>query len=143
MFRSMVNGLVGACTLTIAHQVLRKLTPDAPRLDMLGENGVIKLARAANIKLSDKQAHKLAMAGDLVSNTLYFSQVGNKGGVLSLLRGASLGGAAGAGTVVLPGKLKIETAATKMSPKTQALSISLYVLAGLAAGMAAQAGRKK
>ncbi|MBU6455471.1 MAG: hypothetical protein KGS72_27110 [Cyanobacteria bacterium REEB67] len=143
MIRSMVNGLVGACTLTIAHQVLRKLTPDAPRLDVLGEQGVVKLAQAAKIKMSEKQVQKLAFAGDIISNTLYFSQVGNKRGLLSLLRGASLGGAAGAGTVVLPGKLKLDSSATKMSPKTKALSISLYVLAGLAAGMAAQAGRKK
>ena len=142
MIRALFNGFIGACTLTLVHQLAKKLTPDAPRLDNLGRQGLYKLTKATGVKLSDSQMYKLALVSDIVSNTLYFSQVGNKRGFFTLARGLSLGSAAGVGSVALPEKLGLDKKATNQNDRTKIITVSMYALAGLAAALAAQATGK-
>ena len=39
----LIGGLAGAISITIIHEIVRKIYPDAPRLDLLGEQGAVKL----------------------------------------------------------------------------------------------------
>lgn len=89
----------------------------------------------------DTTAYLATMAGDVLSNGLYYTLVGS--GRHSLGRGLLLGVAAGVGGVVLPGPLGLGEAPSNRTPQTQAMTVAWYTLGGLAAGLVAQALRKQ
>jgi hypothetical protein len=144
MLRSIFNGLVGAITLTAAHQLLRTRISDAPEMDKLGEQAIGKIYSALGKEPpTGKTLHYLALVGDIGLNTLYYSQVGSKRGLLTLGKGFSLGVGAGVGASTLPSFLGLTKNASQKSPRQSVLTIGLYVLGGLAAAAAAQGCSKK
>jgi hypothetical protein len=140
---SLAAGFSGAAALTILHETMRHLRPhDAPRMDVLGERGLRKLLGLADAPQPDETTAYLAtMAGDVLSNGLYYTLVGS--GPHSLGRGILLGAAAGVGGVVLPGPLGLGEAPSNRTPQTQAMTVAWYTLGGLAAGLVGQALRKQ
>lgn len=144
MLRSIMNGLVGAVTLTVAHQILRNQISDAPKMDKLGEEGVEKLFQKLGKEApTGKSLTYLALVGDIAINTLYYSQVGSNRGFGSVAKGLSLGLGAGLGTAKIPQYLGFSKDATQLTPRQSAMTIGLYVLGGVAAAMAAQSCSKK
>ncbi|KAA9331505.1 hypothetical protein F0P96_14795 [Hymenobacter busanensis] len=130
--QALVSGLSGAVALTLVHQAARKLTPDAPRMDILGMRGLRKLLAAADAPAPDQQTlYNATMAGDLFSNGLYYSLVGS--GKDAWWRGAVLGVAAGVGGVVLPGPLGLGDGPSNRTPQTQLMTVAWYTLGGLVA----------
>lgn len=96
--KALGSGLAGACALTLVHQTARKLTDKAPRADVLGMRAIAKAIRKTGRQSPpDDQLYPMALAGDLVSNSLYYSLVGTGGGPGTWLRGAALGLGAGLG----------------------------------------------
>ncbi len=143
LLRSLTAGLAGAVALNILHETVRHLRPaDAPRMDLLGERGLRQmLAKADAPQPDDQQAYALTLAGDVLSNGLYYSFVGS--GKHSLRRGLLLGVAAGVGGLVLPGPLGLGQAPSNRTPQTQAMTVAWYTIGGLVAGVVAQALRKR
>ena len=66
-------GLAGAVVLTITHEVLHRIFKDAPRMDLMGEEAVTKIADKTGTDLPQKNLHNITMAGDIVANTLYYT----------------------------------------------------------------------
>lgn len=130
--QSFVSGLSGAVVLTLVHQAAKELTPDAPRMDVLGMRGLRKLLAAADAPQPDpKTAYNVTMAGDLLANGLYYSLVGS--GSDAWWRGAALGVAAGVGGVVLPGPLGLGDGPSNRTPQTKLMTVAWYTLGGLVA----------
>lgn len=130
--QSFVSGLGGAVVLTLVHQTAKELTPDAPRMDVLGMRGLRKLLAAADAPQPDaKTAYNATMAGDLLANGLYYSLVGT--GPDAWWRGAALGVAAGVGGVVLPGPLGLGDGPSNRTPQTKLMTVAWYTLGGLVA----------
>lgn len=129
--QALVSGLVGALVLNAVHETVRHLRPvDAPRMDILGERGLRRLLFQANAPQPDKQsAYVLTLAGDVLSNGLYYSLVGTGRGVW--WRGVALGLAAGIGGVVLPGPMGLGDGPSNRTPQTKAMTIAWYLLGGL------------
>ncbi len=138
---SLVAGFSGAIALTILHETVRHLRPqDAPRMDVLGMRGLRKLLGKADLPQPDRDTlFDLTMAGDVLSNGLYFTLVGS--GRHALRRGLLLGVAAGAGGVLLPGPLGLGEAPSNRTPQTQAMTVAWYTVGGLVAGAVARALR--
>lgn len=129
------GGLAGACTITLLHETVRRLTPDAPRMDILGMRAIAKLLRmAGQTPPADEQLHNYALAGDLFSNAAYYSLTGSGENVW--LRGTALGLLAGIGAVTLPGPLHLGEAPSNRTPQTKAMTVALYLIGGLAAAAA-------
>lgn len=136
-FKSTLGGLAGACTLTLLNESVKKLDKDAPRMDLLGMNAVARLMKGSNILTQTAgKLFPVALAGDLVSNTLYYSMADTGDRNKTLLRGALLGLGAGLGAVVLPKTLGLNDDATTRTMKTKVLTVSWYVIGGLAAAAA-------
>ncbi|MGH9941993.1 MAG: hypothetical protein ACRD9R_06505 [Pyrinomonadaceae bacterium] len=134
--RALGSGFVGACALTLIHETARRALPGvAPRLDVLGMRAIKKTARAAGDQSppAGEELRRLALAGDIFSNSLYFSLVGVGGRRQALTCGALLGLSAGVGAVLLPGPLGLGRDASARTPQTQALTVAWYVAGGLAA----------
>ncbi len=147
MIRALINGLAGACVLTVAHELVRKSKPEAPRLDILGMRGVSKVMSAFGIQPPEGATlRKYALATDIVSNALVYSGVGGEPGMGAWLKGLNVGFMAGVGVVTMPEKVGLGKDAallTKRTRSTALTTVGLYVLGGLAAAAVAQIGRKK
>ena len=137
ILRALGSGLVGAVALNVLHETARQFIPEAPRVDVLGKRAIAAAFKAAGHEPPpDDELYALALAGDVASNSLYYSLVGMGERRSALLRGALLGFGAGVGAVVLPGKLGLGSAPSARTPATQAMTIAWYTIGGLAAGAA-------
>jgi hypothetical protein len=135
-----IGGFAGACALTLINEAIRKFDPRAPRLDLLGRNAVAKLIKGpASAPLLVQKLLPLAITGDLISNTLYFSLASGKNRNKTLMRGALLGLGAGLGAVVLPKPMGLDSSTTNRAGRTQAMTIMYYVIGGLVAAAAINA----
>ena len=141
LLHSLTAGLAGAVALTLLHETARHLRPeDAPRMDVLGMRALRKLLRKADApQPAEDTLFTLTMAGDVISNGLYYSMVGT--GRHALRRGLLLGLAAGVGGVVLPGPLGLGEAPSNRTPQTQLMTVAWYTAGGLVAGAIARALR--
>lgn len=130
---AIAGGLAGACVLTAVHETMRRLVPDAPRMDILGMRAIEKLMYSADMAppADDDRLHTWALVGDVISNALYYSFAGT--GKNAWLRGALLGTGAGVGAVLLPGPLGLGEKPSARTSQTQAMTVGLYLIGGLAA----------
>lgn len=142
--KSTIGGLAGACTLTLLNESVKKLDKDAPRMDLLGMNAVARLMKGNNILTQTAgKLFPVALVGDLVSNSLYYSMADSGDKKKTLIRGGLLGLAAGLGAVVLPKTLGLNEDATTRTLKTKVLTVTWYVIGGLAAAGAINLLEKK
>ncbi|RYD81642.1 MAG: hypothetical protein EOP53_05875, partial [Sphingobacteriales bacterium] len=117
---ALLGGLAGACALTLAHEILRRIDEDAPRMDLLGMDALSKsISTALNDKISLQQFFNITMAGDIISNTLYYSLAGAGNRSKSAVIGTLMGAAAGVGAVVLPKPLGLIEEASNRTNKTK------------------------
>jgi hypothetical protein len=131
------SGLAGACALTLLHESARRVVPDAPRADVLGMRAIAKIMRSAGQEPPpDRELHKAALVGDIISNSLYYSLVAAGGGRHTWAIGSALGVAAGVGAVTLPGPLGLGTKPSARTPATAAMTVGWYLAGGLAAAAA-------
>jgi hypothetical protein len=102
-------------------------------MEVMGERAVVKVLHAADREPPRGRAlYRWSMAGDLLSNTLYYSLVGIGFPQRAWLGGTLLGLGAGLGAVTLPRALGLGRQPSARSPLTQALTVAWYTLGGLA-----------
>ncbi len=134
-----LRGFVGAVTVTVLNETARRLVPHAPRMEVIGERAVSQTMRALNLAPPNGRAlYRWTMAGDLLSNTLYYSMVGSGTASRTWRRGTLLGVTAGIGAVMLPRPFGLGDQPDTHTPRTQVLTIAWYLAGGLAAAAAAQ-----
>jgi hypothetical protein len=141
--KAFLSGVAGAVALTAVHQTARRLTDDAPRMDLLGMRALAQIFEAAGRTPPPRDTlYDLTLGGDLASNALYYSLVGagEEGG--EWRRGAFLGLAAGVGAVVLPPVLGLGSAPSRRTTATAAMTVAWYTLGGLAAAGTARLLRR-
>ncbi|NMO17126.1 hypothetical protein HPC49_42155 [Pyxidicoccus fallax] len=130
-------GLVGATSLTLVHEGARRVLEHPPRMDVLGKRALKKGIRAFGGRPAHgKRLHQQSLAGDLVSNSLFYSLVALGRPKRPYLRGAVLGLLAGLGAVVLPPYLGLGQAPSRARRSTSLLTVAWYTLGGLAAARA-------
>lgn len=131
------GGIAGAVTLTLIHETVRRLNADAPRMDLLGMEAIAKILESADAKVPEgDKLFKITMAGDIFCNSIYYSLAGFGNEHQVILRGTLLGLAAGIGTVYLPKPLRLNTAPAGRTLQTRLMTVALYLIGGLVAGVA-------
>lgn len=138
------GGLAGAATMTLIHETVKRVVPAAPRMDLLGMNALSKAMRnAGKNSPAQKKLYALTMAGDIVSNAVYYSMAGigkEKGAVV---RGGLLGLAAGLGAVLLPKPLGLNEDYSNRTTSTKVMTVALYLAGGLITAAVLRALHKK
>lgn len=136
---AILSGMAGAAALTAVHQAARMVTDSAPRMDVVGMRAIARGKEAASTGYSATAAteenpvlHNLALAGDLVFNSAYYSMA------TTWMRGAALGLLAGVGALVLPQKLGLGAPPKSELLSNQVMTVAWYVLGGLAAAWTAK-----
>jgi hypothetical protein len=115
---------------------MRRQTPKAPRMDVLGERAIAQTSEALfGARPHGKHLHEAALAGDLAANSAYYSLVGLGQPEGAVARGAALGLAAGLGALALPGPLGLGSKPSNRTPETQLMTVAWYVIGGVAAGL--------
>ncbi len=136
------GGLAGALAVTAIHQLLKSKDKDAPRMDFLGMEAITSLLKDAGQPVPEqKKLYYITMAGDIISNAVFYSAVG-LGAKETWLKGGLLGLAAGAGAVYLPKPMGLNEAHSNRTNETKLLSVLYYLTGGLAAAGAVRLLRK-
>ena len=103
-------------------------------MDVLGMRAFERVMRGAKLEPPKPDTlHTVTLAGDIVSNGLYYSLVGLGGRQGVWLRGILLGLAAGIGALVLPGPLGLGTAPRNQTNATRAMTVAWYAAGALVA----------
>jgi hypothetical protein len=131
---SLGGGLAGACAVTLIHESVKKIVPKAPRLDLLGMNAISKGLNAAGIKTpTGNKLYTLALAGDILSNSIYYALAGTGKEKNIWVKSSMLGLAAGIAAVALPAPLGLEEKHSSRTTETRLMTIGLYVAGALVA----------
>ena len=131
---SLGGGLAGACAVTLIHESVKKIVPKAPRMDLLGMNAISKGLNAAGLKTpTGGQLYTLALAGDILSNSMYYALAGTGDEKNIWLKSSMLGLAAGVAAIALPASFGLDEKHTSRSTETKLMTVGLYVAGALVA----------
>ncbi|BDP44228.1 hypothetical protein DAETH_41970 (plasmid) [Deinococcus aetherius] len=126
------GGVAGAVTVTLLNEGVRRVTPHAPRMDVIGERALSEALEAVGVNPPRGDSlYRWTLLGDLASNTLYYALVGVGGPRNAWGRGGALGLAAGLGAVLLPRPLGLGRQPGERAPLTQLLTVGWYLAGGL------------
>ena len=130
-------GLIGSLSVTLIHEGARRVLKHPPRMDVLGKRALKKGFRWLGFPAAHgRRLHRQALAGDLISNSLFYSLVAMGRPKRPYVRGALLGALAGLGAVVLPPFLGLGSRPSRARKSTALLTVAWYLLGGLSAARA-------
>lgn len=129
---ALLSGLAGACALTILNETIRRIDPDAPRLDLLGMNTVKKgIKKTGAEPPTGKNLYWTSMFTDIIGNTLYYSIAGLGHKKTRISKGLMLGLSAGISATSLPKTVGVSDKPVNKTDKTRFMTIAWYVIGGL------------
>ena len=130
--KNFLGGMAGAVALSILHELYRKVDPLAPRLDLVGEEALTKTVEATgHTAPKGDKLYAATLAGDILSNSIYYALIGRGGKKTLLLRGAAFGLAAGLGALKATKPLGLDDTPITRSTRTQILTVAWYLAGGL------------
>ena len=130
----LTGGLAGTLTVASIHEALKRITPHAPRMDILDMELIRKGLKSMNKEVpGEEELRRWAIGGELFCDTAYYGLVamGGKKGVW--FRGTLLGLVAGVTAVILPKPLGLPEEPSSKTLGTQLMTIGLYLMGGLVA----------
>jgi hypothetical protein len=133
--RSLTSGVAGALALTAVHEVGRRRLANAPRMDEVAMRGLRRLL--PNRHRDPVRLHQLALAGDLVSNSVYYSAIAAPTRKATWMRAAVLGTAAGICALLLPERLGLGAPQHSEQRANQLMTVGWYLTGALAAAWVA------
>ncbi|MCF0071050.1 hypothetical protein LZD49_11250 [Dyadobacter sp. CY261] len=135
--RNILGGITGAVVLNIIHEVAKRVSHKAPRIDMLGEEAFTKTVEAVGIEAPTGDALTVStFIADLASNAGYYAMIGKGDNDNILIRGAGYGLMAGLGAIGLAKPLGLDERPITKTGETKVLTVAWYLLGGLAAALA-------
>jgi len=127
--QNLIAGFAGALSLTLVHESLKRKLPDAPRIDLLGEEALQALLSKTGEPMNDsKKLYVATLAGDLLTNALYYSAIG-AGRKYTWTKALTLGLSAGLGAVKLARPLRLNEKTVARNDNVKVLTV-LYYLTG-------------
>lgn len=144
-FKNLLAGLAGAIALNILHESIRKTNSNVPRIDLLGEEALQKTLHQADTEISDKDhLYKATLAGDILSNAIYFSLIGTGKEKSSVFpKAAIIGLSAGIGAITLPKPLGLDPAPVTRTTQIKVMTVGYYVFGALVTGLVLKLLNKK
>jgi len=142
--KNLLAGLGGAVALNVLHESLKKHDRNMPRIDILGEEALEKSLDYFDAEIdSEQNLYKATLAGDILSNALYYSAIGAGAPQYVWPRAVAIGLAAGVGAITLPEPLGLDDKPVARSAKTKALTIGYYVVGALVTAAIVKATSKE
>jgi hypothetical protein len=141
--RSLASGAAGALALTALHEVGRRRVTYAPRMDIVAMRGLRRMLPRRGWEMDDARLHQLALIGDLVSNSVYYSAIAGPTSRATWTRATVLGTAAGLGALLIPESLGLGAPPYSDRRANQLMTIAWYVAGALTAAAVANLTRNR
>ena len=130
--KNLVAGFAGAIALNILHETLKKEKTDVPRIDLLGQDALQKTLRHFGTSIENKKdLYKATLAGDVLSNTFYYSLIGAGNPAFLWPKAVVFGLSAGIGALKLPEPLGLDPEPVTKSNQVKVLTVGYYVFGAL------------
>jgi hypothetical protein len=140
---NLIGGLAGAVALNLLHEKVKRFDHDAPRVDLIGEEGLNKiLETTGSDPLQGDALYAAALGGDLLSNALYYSLIGQGKKKHIIVRGIAYGAVAGLGALKLTKPMGLSDAPVTRTAKTKIMTVGYYLLGGFVTALTIKALRK-
>lgn len=137
--KAFAAGLAGAVALTGVHQLAKRMTPRAPRMDVVGQRALVRGAEAAGTKLPTQPGlYRMALAGDLLANSAYYSLIACGRDAHIWTRAVALGAAAGVGALALPRHLGLGDPPSSDSAANKIMTVAWYLIGALTTAATAE-----
>lgn len=132
VLKAILAGFAGAAALNLLHETVRRFDPDAPRVDLLGEEALTNTLNSLNIKVpKGDNLYAATLLGDLISNGMYYSAIAMSGQKNIYLKGAAAGLTAGMGAIQIPDYVGLDDQPVTKTDKTKLLTVAWYLIGGL------------
>jgi len=132
VLKAILAGFAGAAALNILHETVRRFDADAPRVDLVGEEALTRSMNSLNLEApTGNNLYAATLAGDIISNGIYYSAIGMAGSKNIYLKGALAGLTAGLGAIKLPEKMGLDDEPVTKTDKTKILTVAWYLIGGL------------
>ena len=142
--KNLIAGAAGAIALNVLHETLKKESNDVPRVDLLGEDAVQKVLKYFGSSVPDKASlYKTTLAGDLISNTLYYSLIGAGNQKYLWPKAVFLGLTAGIGAVKLPEPMGLDPEPVTKTDQVKVLTVGYYIFGAIVTGLVLNLLNKK
>jgi hypothetical protein len=133
--QNLLAGLGGAVALNIIHESLKHKGEGMPRVDLVGEEALQKSLNYFGTSIDDDaNLYKATLAGDIISNALYYSLIGGRGSNHIWARAVFYGLSGGIGAVTLPEPMGLEPEPVNKTNKTKLLTVAYYLAGALVTG---------
>lgn len=132
---SFASGAAGAFTLTAIHQMALRHLDYAPRMDVVAMRGLDRIL--PGYYHHSRRLHRLALVGDLIGNSLYYSVIPASTSAATWIRGVTLGAIAGLGALLLPERIGLGEPPYSQYRPNQIMTVAWYLAGGAAAALAA------
>jgi hypothetical protein len=140
---NLVAGLAGAAALNILHESLKNKR-DTPRIDFLGEQALQKTVRYFGGTITDTDdLYKATLAGDLISNTIYYSWIASGKRSHIWPKAIAMGLAAGIGAITLPKPMGLDPKPVAKTDEIKAMTVGYYLFGALVAALVASSFKGK
>jgi len=141
--KNLFAGLCGALALNALHESIKNKRT-TPRIDFLGEQALQKTVRYFGGNITDKdELYKATLAGDLLSNTLYYSLIGSGRGKHIWTKAIAMGLLAGIGAVKLPEPMGLNPKSVAKTDGIKLMTVGYYLFGALVTGIVLSAFSKK
>lgn len=135
--KSLSAGLIGAIALNILHETLRKNVKDAPKIHLLGEQALNKTLNKFGAEINNEDdLYTATLAGDIISNTTYYSLIGSGSNKNIWTKAIILGLAAGVGALKLPEPIGLDPEPVNKNNQVKVLTVGYYLFGALVTGLA-------
>jgi len=132
VLKAILAGFAGAAALNILHETVRRFDANAPRVDLLGEEALTRSMNSLNLEApTGDNLYAATLAGDIISNGIYYSAIGMAGSKNIYLKGAVAGLTAGLGAIKLPDQMGLDDKPVTKTDKTKVLTVAWYLIGGL------------
>ena len=142
ILQNIVGGLAGAVALNLLHETIRRFDADAPRVDLVGEEGINKTIEGVGGQpLEGRQLYIAALSADIISNGLYYSTIGGAKTRRLMTRGFTCGLVAGMGALSLTKRMGLDDAPVNRTTRTKWMTVGYYITGGLVTALTIRALR--
>ncbi|MEN4762715.1 hypothetical protein ABEG63_20490 [Chryseobacterium sp. C39-AII1] len=126
MYKKILAGLGGAVALNVLHETLRKNFENVPEVNKVGEEALNMALDKVDMKITDKdQLYAATLAGDVVSNGIYYATTATSG--FNIASGV----AAGLGAVFLPQKMGLDDTPVAENNQKKIMTVAYYLFGAI------------
>lgn len=133
--RALTSGVAGAVALTAIHELGRRSLSSAPRMDEVAMRAQRRILSGKSV--DPRRVHQFALAGDLISNSVYYSVIAAPTRRATWMRATVLGTAAGLCALFLPERLGLGTPQNSHRRANQLMTVGWYLAGALATAFVA------